>query len=109
MNERDWEKLDKYYDIVVTNPPFGIRSENGADVEFLKTASRISNKYIYSLHKYSTFNFLKKFYKKNGVNELNGFKIEYELKKTYKFHKKKEKNIEVVCVEANIGDVIIDN
>ena len=102
------KKLNKYFDLVITNPPFGIRSENGADVEFLKTASKICNKTIFSLHKFSTINFLKKFYNKNGINDIKSFKIEYNLPKTHKFHKKNEKNIEVVCLEANIDKIIIN-
>lgn len=105
---RDWNKLNKFFDLIITNPPFGIRSENGADVEFLKTASKICNKTIFSLHKFSTINFLKKFYNKNGINDIKSFKIEYNLPKTYKFHKKNEKNIEVVCLEANIDKIIIN-
>ena len=101
-------KLNKYFDLVITNPPFGIRSENGADVEFLKTGSYLCNNTIFSLHKFSTVNFLKKFYNKNGVNDIKSFKIEYNLPKTYKFQKKKEKNIDVVCLEANINDIIIE-
>ena len=95
-------KLNKYFDLVITNPPFGIRSENGADVEFLKTASYLCHNTIFSLHKFSTVNFLKKFYNKNGVNDIKSFKIEYNLPKTYKFQKKKEKNIDVVCLVAKI-------
>ena len=102
------DKLNKYFDLVITNPPFGIRSENGADVEFLKTASYLCNNTIFSLHKFSTVNFLKKFYNKNGVNDIKSFKIEYNLPKTYKFQKKKEKNIDVVCLEAKINDIIIE-
>ena len=105
---RDWAKLNKYFDLVITNPPFGVRSENGADVEFLKTASYICNNTIFSLHKFSTVNFLKKFYNKNGINNIKSFKIDYNLPKTYKFHKKNEKNIEVVCLEANINEIIIE-
>ena len=101
-------KLNKYFDLVITNPPFGIRSENGADVEFLKTASYLCNNTIFSLHKFSTVNFLKKFYNKNGVNDIKSFKIEYNLPKTYKFQKKKEKNIDVVCLEAKINEIIIE-
>ena len=101
-------KLNKYFDLIITNPPFGIRSENGADVEFLKTASYLCNNTIFSLHKFSTVNFLKKFYNKNGVNDIKSFKIEYNLPKTYKFQKKKEKNIDVVCLEAKINDIIIE-
>ena len=105
---RDWAKLNKYFDLVITNPPFGVRSENGADVEFLKTASYICNNTIFSLHKFSTVNFLKKFYNKNGINNIKSFKIDYNLPKTYKFHKKNEQNIEVVCLEANINEIIIE-
>ena len=101
-------KLNKYFDLIITNPPFGIRSENGADVEFLKTASYLCHNTIFSLHKFSTVNFLKKFYNKNGVNDIKSFKIEYNLPKTYKFQKKKEKNIDVVCLEAKINEIIIE-
>ena len=48
---RNCNKLNKYFDLVITNPPFGIRSENGADIEFLKTASYICNNTIFSLLK----------------------------------------------------------
>ena len=102
------KKLNKFFDLVITNPPFGIRSENGADVEFLKTASYLCNNTIFSLHKFSTVNFLKKFYNKNGISDIKSFKIEYKLPKTYKFQKKKEKNIDVVCLEAKINDIIIE-
>ena len=105
---RQCNKLNKYFDLVITNPPFGIRSENGADIEFLKTASYICNNTIFSLHKFSTINFLKKFYNKNGINDIKSFKIEYNLPKTYKFQKKKEKNIDVVCLEAKINEIIIE-
>ena len=104
----EWPTLNKYFDMVVTNPPFGIRSEKGADVEFLKTASKICCNTVFSLHKFSTLNFLKKFYTKNGIKEINCFKIDYNLKKTYKFQKKNNKEIEVVCIEAKINDKIIE-
>jgi predicted RNA methylase len=36
------EKFNKKFDIVITNPPFGIRSEKAADVNFLKKALQVS-------------------------------------------------------------------
>jgi hypothetical protein len=39
----------------------------------------------------------------NNINEINGFKINYDLPKTYKFHKKNNKIIEVLCLEAKIN------
>ena len=104
---KNWKCLYKKFDIIVTNPPFGIRSQNGADVEFLKCAVNLSSQFVYSLHKFSTFNFLKKFYEKNNINDVNGFKIEYGLPKSYKFHKKNNKVIEVLCLEAEVGENII--
>ena len=98
---KNWKCLYKKFDIIVTNPPFG------ADVEFLKCAVNLSNQFVYSLHKFSTFNFLKKFYEKNNINDVNGFKIEYDLPKSYKFHKKNNKVIDVLCLEANVGDNVI--
>ena len=92
----------KKFDLIVTNPPFGIRSEKGADVNFLKSGINLCKGFIYSLHKFSTFNYLKKFYNNNNINEINGFKIQYDLPKTYKFHKKNYKIIEVLCLEAKI-------
>ena len=105
---REWETLNKYFDIIITNPPFGIRSEKGADVEFLKTASKICNNTIFSLHKLSTINYLKKFYNKFGVEKIKSFSIEYDLPKTYKFHKKSNKKIEVACLEVYIKDINIE-
>ena len=101
---KDWKSLHKKFDMVVTNPPFGIRSKTGADVNNLKSAVSICSGYVYSLHKFSTFDYLKKFYNKNEISEINGFKIEYDLPKSYKFHKKNNKVIEVLCLEAFVGD-----
>ena len=105
---KEWKTVNKYFDIVITNPPFGIRSEKGADIEFLKIASKICNNTIFSLHKLSTINYLQKFYTKNGVKDIKSFKIEYDLPKTYKFHKKKNKEIEVACLEAKINDIFLE-
>ena len=99
-----WHSLHKKFDLVVTNPPFGIRSKKSADVNFLKSAINISNGYVYSLHKLSTFDYLKNFYNKNNITEIKGFKIDYDLPKSYKFHKKNNKVIEVLCLEALVGD-----
>jgi len=33
----------KKFDVVLTNPPFGIRSEKGADIKFLKKAMNVLN------------------------------------------------------------------
>lgn len=39
------ETFYKKFDIILTNPPFGIRSEKGADLKFLKKALNVRIKY----------------------------------------------------------------
>eukprot|EP00958_Prasinococcus_capsulatus_P014611 scaffold1536_cov397-Prasinococcus_capsulatus_cf.AAC.6 len=83
-------------DVVVTNPPFGTRSQ-GADLDFLRAAARIASKAIYSLHKKSTRDYLTKF----AYRELRAKSAEvlaelrYDLPSTYKFHKRSSIDIEV--------------
>ena len=105
---KDWTCLRKQYDIVLTNPPFGIRSEKGADINFLKSGINICNGCVYSLHKLNTKDYLIKFYQRNNIQNLNAFKIKYDLPKSYKFHKENNKVIDVICLEANVGDVCIN-
>ena len=81
-------------DTVVMNPPFGTRVA-GIDMKFLQFATLIAQKSIYSLHKTSTRAHVIK------VSESFGWKAEvvaemkYDIKSSYKFHKKKSVDIEV--------------
>ncbi|AEM38047.1 methyltransferase [Pyrolobus fumarii 1A] len=43
---------EKSIEVVVMNPPFGIRSRRGIDLEFLRAAIAVSNK-VYSIHAWS--------------------------------------------------------
>ncbi|QDZ22423.1 S-adenosyl-L-methionine-dependent methyltransferase [Chloropicon primus] len=83
-------------DVVITNPPFGTRTK-GVDIEFLKVASQIATSAVYSLHKSSTRSYIQR-----HATKVLGFKraqvvaeLRYDLPKTYKFHKKACKDIEV--------------
>lgn len=71
--------------------------------------AQLSTGYVYSLHKFETFDYLKKFYLKHNIKEVSGFKIEYDLPKSYKFHKKANKLIDVLCLQANVSDIKIIN
>ena len=70
------------------------------------------------MHKFDTFDYLKKFYLKNNIKKVAGFKIEYDLPKSYKFHKKgkiiylkifliENVMIDVLCLEANVSGLKI--
>lgn len=64
---------------------------------------------MYSLHKYETLDYLKKFYAKNKITDLNAFKMQYDLPKSYKFHKKANKTIDVLCLEADVTGIDVIN
>jgi len=83
-------------DTVIMNPPFGTRKK-GADIEFLRAAFAISQHSVYSLHKTSTRDYIRKF----ALRQLNAVSAEpvamlrYDLPASYTFHKMASKDIEV--------------
>ncbi|KAL1216307.1 hypothetical protein V5N11_026786 [Cardamine amara subsp. amara] len=83
-------------DTVVMNPPFGTRKK-GADMEFLSAAMKVASKAVYSLHKTST----REHIKRAALRDFNAKSAEvlcelrYDLPKLYKFHKRKEVDIAV--------------
>jgi len=88
--------FDEKVDLVVQNPPFGIKGDKHADKVFLEKAFRVSD-VIYSFHKAESKGFL------NAVTKDNDFKVEeywefdWPLKQTMKYHTKKIQYIKVGC------------
>ncbi|XP_041006341.1 rRNA N6-adenosine-methyltransferase METTL5 isoform X2 [Juglans microcarpa x Juglans regia] len=83
-------------DTVVMNPPFGTRKK-GADMDFLCVALKVASQAVYSLHKTSTRDHIKRV----ALRDLNASSAEvlcelrFDLPQLYKFHKKKEVDIAV--------------
>ncbi|KAJ0634377.1 putative DNA methylase, N-6 adenine-specific, S-adenosyl-L-methionine-dependent methyltransferase [Helianthus annuus] len=83
-------------DTVVMNPPFGTRKK-GADMEFLSVALKVASQAVYSLHKTTT----REHIKRAALRDYNASSAEvicelrYDLPKLYKFHKKKDVDIAV--------------
>ncbi|XP_010526455.1 PREDICTED: methyltransferase-like protein 5 [Tarenaya hassleriana] len=81
-------------DTVVMNPPFGTRKK-GADMDFLSVAMKVASQAVYSLHKTST----REHIKRTALRDLGAKSAEvlcelrYDLPKLYKFHKRKEVDI----------------
>ncbi|XP_020966129.1 methyltransferase-like protein 5, partial [Arachis ipaensis] len=81
---------------VIMNPPFGTRKK-GADLDFLNVALKVASQAVYSLHKSST----REHVKRTALRDFNASNVEvlcelrYDLSKLYKFHKKKEVDIAV--------------
>ncbi|EEQ83123.1 hypothetical protein NCER_100053 [Vairimorpha ceranae BRL01] len=78
-----------FFDTVIMNPPFGTKIKH-QDINALNKALSLG-KVVYSLHKKSTRDFLLKKYKGSKVIA----EMKYDLPKSYNFHRKKFKTIEV--------------
>lgn len=46
--------MEKYFDTVLMNPPFGTKSNAGIDLKFLRMGTMLSSNTVYSLHKSTT-------------------------------------------------------
>ncbi|GFY98365.1 S-adenosyl-L-methionine-dependent methyltransferases superfamily protein [Actinidia rufa] len=83
-------------DTVVMNPPFGTRRK-GADMDFLSVALKIASQAVYSLHKTTTRDHVKRTalrdYHAKSAEVL--CELRYDVPQLYKFHKKKEVDIAV--------------
>ncbi|XP_072903370.1 rRNA N(6)-adenosine-methyltransferase METTL5 isoform X2 [Hemitrygon akajei] len=54
------DKLSKKFDTVIMNPPFGTKHNKGMDMIFLRSALDMARTAVYSLHKTTTRNHIKK-------------------------------------------------
>jgi putative methylase len=80
-------------DVVIQNPPFGIKNKH-ADKVFLEKAFKIA-KIIYSLHKSETKRFVRAISNDYGFDISHVWNYEMPLKASYVFHKKRIKRIKV--------------
>ena len=82
-------------DVVIQNPPFGVKKKH-YDRVFLGKAFDVAN-VVYSLHKIESDNFLKGFSKDNGFRITHRWVYDFPLKKTMKFHRKRIYYFKVGC------------
>ncbi|XP_011078301.1 methyltransferase-like protein 5 isoform X2 [Sesamum indicum] len=93
---RNLRLSDRAIDTVVMNPPFGTRKK-GADMDFLSMALKVASGAIYSLHKTTTRDHIKR----TALREYNASTAEvlcelhFDVPQLYKFHKKKEVDVAV--------------
>ena len=83
--------------MVIQNPPFGTKKIH-LDRDFLKKAMESGFKVIYSMHKYSTLNFLYKFTELNDYLITHKFIYDFQIKHQHFFHTKPTKKIKVVVI-----------
>lgn len=92
--------LDGLYDIlkfdtVLMNPPFGTKQNNGIDMNFLRIALKLAKQSVYSLHKTSTRDHIKKKAVEWNVKACVVAELRYNLPQTYKFQKRTSVDIAV--------------
>ena len=85
--------FDAEVDIVVQNPPFGTK-EKHIDKFFLEKAFKTA-KIVYSMHKYSTKQFVEAISEDHGFKITDFWRFEFPIKAAFKFHQKPLKYIDV--------------
>ncbi len=97
---KDVTKFKKHADTILQNPPFGTKQQH-ADREFIDAALK-NGKVIYSLHKTSTLDFIKRYIasitSRGAITHT--FNLKLQLKATMPFHRAKIKRIDVTCVRV---------
>ncbi|RMF89142.1 MAG: methyltransferase domain-containing protein [Methanobacteriota archaeon] len=91
--EADVADIEEWCDTVVMNPPFGVKRP-GADRAFLTAALR-TGKVIYTMHKTTTRDFIKKYIDRLGGKVTDIAAVDFGLPRSYGFHRKRLKKIEV--------------
>lgn len=53
-------EFENKFDTVLMNPPFGTKQNNGIDIKFLRVGLNLAKNSLYSLHKTTTRDYIKK-------------------------------------------------
>lgn len=90
------EEFSKKCDVVLQNPPFGIKGKRHADKKFLKQAFKTAP-VVYSLHKAESKGFIQKISDDNGYEVTHYWEFLFPIKMSMEHHKKKIQRIPVGC------------
>lgn len=97
---KDIRKVKRSFDTVFMNSPFGIQGDV-KDQEFLRAALKLART-VYSIHLYQEKNieFLTNFVTRQGREVKEVIKAEFEIPKSYKFHKRRYHVIEIAILRC---------
>jgi predicted RNA methylase len=96
---------DNCVDTVLTNPPFGTKNDNaGIDIQFLRTATRLARRAVYSFHKRSTRPFILRTLQEDWgyTNAKVVAEMSFDIPHMYKFHNQKSKDVEVDLIRVDV-------
>jgi putative methylase len=94
--------FNEQVDVVVMNPPFGVKVRH-TDRVFLKKAFDVA-KVVYSFHKSESKNFVKAFSDDNGFKITDVLDFNFPLKATLDYHTHRIKRIKVSCFRIEKKD-----
>ncbi|KAI1286399.1 rRNA N6-adenosine-methyltransferase METTL5 [Halotydeus destructor] len=94
VNEHSLSRLSKSFDTVIMNPPFGTKVK-GVDMIFLQRALDMATECVYSLHKSSTRDHIKRRCRDWNVNMQIVAELKFDIPNMYKYHKHKSVDVEV--------------
>lgn len=89
----DIEKINRKFDAVIMNPPYGTRTAH-ADTRFLEKAFQLAP-VIYSIHKSATREYLLQFLTKSGWHADQVRSMRMVIPHLFEFHEKKRGIVEV--------------
>lgn len=92
---QNFKKDSKEINLVVQNPPFGVKNAH-ADKAFLEKSFEVSP-LIYSLHKSESKDFVEKLSKDSGFKVLEIKRFNFLLKQTMHYHAKRIQRVDVSC------------
>ena len=95
-------------DTVLTNPPFGTKMNAGIDAQFLRTATRLARRAVYSFHKRSTRAFLINLVQEWGFIVEVAAEMEFDIPDMYQCHKQKNKDVAVDLLRIMVSEDTVD-
>ena len=88
---------------VLTNPPFGTKDNAGMDLRFLKAATRLARRTVYSFHKTSTRAFMKKHVESEWKMPLTVVaEMQFDIPSMYKFHTRQTLDVKVDLIRIDL-------
>ncbi|NPB00541.1 MAG: methyltransferase domain-containing protein [Crenarchaeota archaeon] len=88
---------DNVFNLVFQNPPFGVQSRRGIDIDFLKSAIKVGSK-VYTIHKAETVDYVVRKIRELGRNAIIIGRRIINIPLMYKHHRKRIHKVEVVLL-----------
>jgi hypothetical protein len=104
---------DQCVDTVITNPPFGTKSDQaGIDIQFVLLACRLARRAVYSFHKTTTRDYVIRTIQQTvpNIHSVSVIaEMKFDLGRTYQFHQKASVDVAVDLIRVELVPTSGDN